>query len=234
MSDEMRVLAPSDQKRLRELEDTVERGLETFVEVGQALMEIRDGELWKAYDVSSFTDYLEHRWDMGVSRGYQLMSAAQVVENVSTNVESPPKNEAQARPLTKLPEEEQAEAWEEAVETAPEKNGEKRVTASHVEETVERRRGDRTPGDRDSRSVASEPTTEGGDQDTDDARPLNEVANRTPYPEKLRRFIAAASRLGTPSDDEIEAIPTNLMMLDNLKRARTVIDRILSHHGGSE
>src|SRR5690606_12947595 len=46
-----------------------------------------------------------------------------------------PATERQARPLTKLPPEQQREAWAEAVETAPrDVDGRPRVTAAHVEE----------------------------------------------------------------------------------------------------
>ena len=44
---------------------------------------------------------------------YQLISAATVVENVRNCAQILPLNEAQARPLTALPPEQQREAWEE-------------------------------------------------------------------------------------------------------------------------
>ena len=48
---------------------------------------------------------------------------------------STPESERQARPLAKLPAEEQPAAWKEAVETAPEG----KVTAKHVEAVVAKR-----------------------------------------------------------------------------------------------
>src|SRR5690606_19939253 len=64
------------------------------------------------------------------------IAAAQVVKNLSELGTMVPANERQARPLVGLPPEQQQEAWEEAVATAPDG----RVTAAHVERTVERLR----------------------------------------------------------------------------------------------
>jgi hypothetical protein len=63
------------------------------------------------------------------------MGAAQVAAKVSAIADTPaPSNEAQARPLTKLPEDKWIPVWEEAVKTAPDG----RVTADHVRAVVER------------------------------------------------------------------------------------------------
>ena len=50
---------------------------------------------------------------------YQLISAATVVENVRNCAQTLPLNEAQARPLTALPPEQQREAWAKVLSTAP-------------------------------------------------------------------------------------------------------------------
>jgi hypothetical protein len=97
------------------LEVVIERGMQTFVEVGNALREIRDARLYKQSH-SSFEGYLRERWDISRARGYQLITAAKVVEEMSTSgrqsapadsprdrrrgwVEEAPKNERQARKL---------------------------------------------------------------------------------------------------------------------------------------
>lgn len=120
-------------ERLTELETVIERGLQTFVEVGNALMEIRDGRLYRA-EHDTFEDYCRDRWGMVASRARQLIGAAQVVSNLSVTNVTPvlPANEAQARPLTGLPPEYQIEVWEAAVDTAP--NG--KPTAAHVQDVV--------------------------------------------------------------------------------------------------
>lgn len=132
-------LSTTESDRLAELETVIERGLQTFIEVGSALMEIRSSRLYRQM-YATFEEYCQARWDLRKSRTYQLMDAAEVVENLksSTIVELSsgniplPINEAQARPLTKLGLEMQRQVWQRAVETAPQG----KITARHVETVV--------------------------------------------------------------------------------------------------
>jgi hypothetical protein len=132
-------LSTSEAGRLAELETVIERGLLTFIEVGSALMEIRNSRLYRQMS-ATFEEYCQQRWDLRRSRTYQLMDAAEVVENLKSstivelsNANIPlPVNEAQARPLAKLEVEMQRQAWQRAVETAPQG----RITARHVETVV--------------------------------------------------------------------------------------------------
>ena len=102
---------------LAELEATVERGLATFVEVGAALLAIRDRRLYREAH-GTFEDYCRERWRFSRPRAYQMIEAAEVMALVSTNVDiAPPTNEAQARelaPLVKADPEAAREAWAEA------------------------------------------------------------------------------------------------------------------------
>jgi hypothetical protein len=134
-------LSVADVQTLEHYERIIAHGFKTFVDVGLALVAIREQRLYRQ-DYGTFEDYLRQRWDLGQSRAYQLMDAANVVTVLksSTTVELP-MNEAQTRPLTRLPAEQQAEVWQEAVETAPAG----KVTADHVKKTVNRRKG--TPAD---------------------------------------------------------------------------------------
>jgi hypothetical protein len=52
------------QSRLETLERVIESGLRTFVEVGEALMEIRDQRL---YQDATFEDYCRERWGISQS-----------------------------------------------------------------------------------------------------------------------------------------------------------------------
>jgi hypothetical protein len=49
-------------QKLAELERVMERGLQTFVEVGKALADIRDGELYRGQGYATFEDYCQQRW----------------------------------------------------------------------------------------------------------------------------------------------------------------------------
>jgi hypothetical protein len=92
-------LEPVERTRLAELEAVVDAGLETFVQVGLALREIRDARLYRDTH-ATFGDYLDERWNMSRSRGYRLIDAAQVAELVSPMGDIP--NERQARELVPL------------------------------------------------------------------------------------------------------------------------------------
>jgi hypothetical protein len=127
-------LSLAETQTLEHYEAIITQGFKTFVEVGQALLAIREQRLYRQ-DYATFEDYLQQRWDLGQSRAYQLMDAAGVVTNLkSSTIVELPSNEAQARPLTTLPAEQQREVWQEAVQTAPAG----KVTAKHVQETVKR------------------------------------------------------------------------------------------------
>lgn len=120
--------------RLEQLEVVIERGLNTFVEVGQALMDIRDGRLYRQ-GYATFEDYCRERWGWERRHAYRLMDAASAVENVSRGTQNMPlpTSERQVRPLTQLEPTQQRETWARVVETAPEG----KVTAAHVQAVVD-------------------------------------------------------------------------------------------------
>ena len=122
-------LTVSEAERLDACEQVIERGLATFVDVGAALLEVRDSRLYRvAYP--TFEAYCAERWNMVASRARQLISAANTVGNLLavTNGNSLPANERTARELSGLAPDEQRAVWAEAVATAP--GG--KVTAAHV------------------------------------------------------------------------------------------------------
>lgn len=131
-------LAPAERGRLAQLERTIERGLTTFIEVGSALVEIRDERLYRETH-ATFEEYCRERWGMARSRAYQLIDASAVADRLSTMVDKAPDSERQVRPLKRLEDpQEQAEAWQEAVDAAAAEG--RKPTARDVEAVVERRR----------------------------------------------------------------------------------------------
>jgi protein gp37 len=124
------VITVAESQRLEVLESVIDAGMQTFVHVGNALLEIRDSRLYRTSH-GTFEDYCRERWSMERRHAYRLIDAAQVVENVS-NWTQIPVTESQARPLTVLEPEQQREVWQRAVETAT--NG--KVTAAHVQAVV--------------------------------------------------------------------------------------------------
>lgn len=127
----MNELLVEEISELQHHETTIEQGLKTFVDVGNALLAIRDKRLYRQ-SFGTFEDYCQDRWSMERNYANKLIAAAVVVENLGTIVPVLPATESQARPLTRLEPELQPVAWQRAVETAP--NG--KVTAAHVEATA--------------------------------------------------------------------------------------------------
>ncbi|MCC6192099.1 MAG: hypothetical protein IT318_23970 [Anaerolineales bacterium] len=127
MADE---LARNESKELARLETIIQLGLSTFVEVGNALLRIRDGRLYRASH-KTFEEYTQERWGMTRRRANQLIGAAETVGNLGTTVPILPDAERQVRPMAQLAAEQQQAAWDEATRRA---NGQ--PTAAIVEQVV--------------------------------------------------------------------------------------------------
>ena len=65
-------ISSEESQRLIELKQIVERGLATFIEVGEALMEIRDSRLYRV-EHKTFEDYCREKWKMSDRRARQLI-----------------------------------------------------------------------------------------------------------------------------------------------------------------
>jgi len=76
---ERQALSGPAAAELDRLERIIERGLETFLAVGEALLRIRDGGLYRVQGYRSFAEYLDKRWDFTRQRAYQLMQTAEAV-----------------------------------------------------------------------------------------------------------------------------------------------------------
>jgi hypothetical protein len=131
-------LTSKEIRAFNRCEKIIEKGQQTFVEVGNALLEIREGRYYRA-DYETFHDYCLQRWGFQDSRARQLIAAAKTVANVESVTTVTPTTERQARELNKLAPEDQPRAWQDAVETC-EQAGEP-VTAKAVKQAVERVKG---------------------------------------------------------------------------------------------
>jgi hypothetical protein len=135
----MGTLLVTEESDFRRCEEVIEKGMSTFVEVGQALARIRDGKLYRDTH-GTFAAYVKNRWGYGRDWAYKLIEAAGVTENVYHGIQTRPSlppiltpSERQARELAKAPPEKQAGIWSEVVE----EHGEE-VTAAKVAEAVAR------------------------------------------------------------------------------------------------
>lgn len=91
-----------EREHLAECEIIIEAGLASFVEVGEALAQVRDSRLYRA-EYGTFEDYCRERWGLSRKRSYDLMAASSTVKALSPNGDNPiPENEGQARALAPL------------------------------------------------------------------------------------------------------------------------------------
>ncbi|MBA2412267.1 MAG: hypothetical protein H0V63_05510 [Burkholderiaceae bacterium] len=109
------VVARTENARLTTLEGVIERGLATFVEVGQALLEIRESRLYRETH-GTFEDYCRERWAMRREQADRLIRAADVASLVNPIGLIP--NEAVARELAPLRDSPSLvqQAWQEVTE----------------------------------------------------------------------------------------------------------------------
>jgi hypothetical protein len=130
--EEPQPLSEEEQQQRERLEKQI---VDSFYQAGVALRELRDWKLFRSTH-RTFEEYARDILGFSRIRLYQLMGAAQVYENIRENVNAPltslPTTEYQCRPLVKLTQEEQVEAWKIAVDLA----GEKIPTSAAVRQAV--------------------------------------------------------------------------------------------------
>jgi hypothetical protein len=118
------------EARLAQLESVIKKYRQDFYAVGKALAEIRDGRHYHKLTFKSFDSYVRLRWDMGRSHAYRLIEAAAVIDNLSPIGEALPKNESQARALTRLDAFSQRRLWRDFLSTG------QKLTAANIKKLV--------------------------------------------------------------------------------------------------
>jgi hypothetical protein len=194
--------------RLDELESIIERGMQTFVEVGMALLEIRDKKLYKK-DHQTFEDYCHKRWGWERRHGYELIAAAQVASNVRLNAQSTPESAStvptltQAVQLASLPAERQRE-----VVQAIEENGDGLVntTVREIKEVVRDVKRGTAPKQAAAKAKARASVPKQGKKKTD-----------VPADESPRGRVTALDELGD-LNAKPGSRPWTLAVRDNLTR----------------
>ena len=97
-------------KRLGELETIIERGQQVFIEVGNALLEIREKDL---FPQDSFELYCQERWGWNRAHGHRLADAAEVINGLPKALASTVTTERAARELGKMSQPQQVEVLRE-------------------------------------------------------------------------------------------------------------------------
>ena len=116
-------LRQADADRFQHLENIVERGKQTFIEVGTALMEIRDSRFYRISGFKTFGGYCQSR---GFTRNFAHMQiqSAEIAGGLLTTVNIP--NEKTAREFISLPAEDRSSVAEQA----------KAIAAEHGRDTI--------------------------------------------------------------------------------------------------
>lgn len=108
-------LTPVERCKLENLTLVIREKKRVFVEVGRALMQIRDERLYRE-QYSSFEDFCRAEFDFDRTYASRPIKAAKTDELLPIGNKVP--NEAIARELGRLPEDERAEVWEQATTLA--------------------------------------------------------------------------------------------------------------------
>jgi hypothetical protein len=119
------VLSPQEAERLRELENIIQEGFESFLKVGIAFAEVKFLRLHRATH-HTFEDYCRDRWALSLSRCNQILNTCKVFDNITKTCPQDAAllvdaGEHGLRPLSRLEPELQAASWEliRAIEERP-------------------------------------------------------------------------------------------------------------------
>lgn len=112
---EATALTPSQSTVYAECKSQIRKGIETFMDVGNALWIVKNDGLYLS-EFATFDDFCKSFKGFTASRAYRLMAACEVGKTLLPNGQQPT-NERQCRELAKLPADEQAEAWAEVLAT---------------------------------------------------------------------------------------------------------------------
>jgi hypothetical protein len=130
-------LSAIEEETLSRCEAVIKAPLSSFFAVGEALLKIHLGYLYRA-QYHSFEDYCRNHFHMSRIHAFRLVRAAKLYQLLSTIGDVPlPQNEAQIRPLAELSENKAKTIWRKAVARA----GSSKVTAKLVQVLIAEEKG---------------------------------------------------------------------------------------------
>lgn len=176
-----------ERRTLRNLEAVIDEKKSAFLEVGNALREIRDGELYRETH-KTFATYVQHRHDFQRAWAYRLIDQSAVVATLSTRVDKVYITPTGAAALARLPEEQQIAAYQDAVEEA--EAAEESLTVERLREKAALYAADNEPPE----PVEPEPEEE------EEVEPILD-GNGKAVPEDLREVFEQAGEFGSISRD---------------------------------
>lgn len=130
-------LSVVERRSLSKLEAEIEEKSKAFLEVGNALAEIRDKRLYRESH-KTFEAYCKSRWGYEKSYSYDLIATKEVADFVrNCGQNGALVTESQARELRKIPKEKRKEVFEAAVASAPKgDDGVPQLTAKVIREAA--------------------------------------------------------------------------------------------------
>jgi hypothetical protein len=120
ISEDQGSLTSAEEKRKKELVKVVKDGLNKFIEVGMALVELRDKKLYRNTH-ETFERFVNDSFSIGIRYAQMLMKGTKTVENLKTRTQVRlPESERQVRPLSEFDNDPdtQAKLWKRAVQKA--------------------------------------------------------------------------------------------------------------------
>jgi len=181
----------SQKVRFAELEKRIEQGMETWMDVGRALAEIRDTKLYRD-EFLNFSDYLTQRWGMSKTHANRLIKADGVVRKIEKAGKKPPKSERVVREAAKDPDP------VEALDEAEAQHGPS-PSASQVAETVRKRASSNGPSLSDLVKRVKE-RVGSAQRALDDIR--TDSRHHAEAVEHLRSAMTCLTRLQSEDDDD--------------------------------
>jgi hypothetical protein len=146
----MEILNIEESHELERCEVVIKQGLNTFIEVGEALFIIRDKRLYRR-EFNTFEDYCQQKWALSKPYVNRIIAASQTFTNLAPIGVILPNTESQVRPLTSLEPEIQKEVWKEVVKQSDETR--QPITAAKVQTVV----NDWKPVNQEIKQVKNEP-----------------------------------------------------------------------------
>lgn len=134
---EISILSSEEKLNLTTYEEIIEKGLKTFIEVGNALFEIKNNKLYRE-SFTTFEAYCKERWQLKRQRAYELMGAAEIVNQlseISDKTNLLPTKESHANALAQIPVTLRFQVWRGVVEESL--NTGRAITAKMITDQTE-------------------------------------------------------------------------------------------------
>lgn len=108
-----------EKKEFKRLDKIVRKGVEAFMECGEALIEIQEKKLWRVGGWATWEEYCLQVAGLSKSYAHRIINATRAALELPIGNSVAPVSESQVRPLLKLDKpEDRGKAWDEAVAKA--------------------------------------------------------------------------------------------------------------------